>query len=211
MNQIANNVEAYGWKSETPPPSCGYLAPAILHILKALPVKNILDIGAGNGKLCEEINKHGYYVAGTDYDQEGVEICRTFYPHIHFYQYAVEDTPTELLEKEPVFDAVVSTEVIEHLYSPHNLPIFASKVLKKDGYLILTTPYHGYIKNLALSVFNKWDKHHTVLWHGGHIKFWSRKSLTTLLEKTGFQVVDFQGVGRVSYLWKSMVLIAQKK
>jgi len=75
--------------------------------------------------------------------------------------------------------------------------------------LVISTPYHGYIKNLALSVFDKWDSHHTPLWHGGHIKFWSRKTLTQLLEDNGFKVIGFSGVGRIPYLWKSMILIAK--
>lgn len=78
-----------------------------------------------------------------------------------------------------------------------------------SGYLVISTPYHGYLKNLALSIFNKWDDHHTPLWHGGHIKFWSRIMLTQLLEENGFQVIAFHGVGRLPWLWKSMILVAK--
>lgn len=77
--------------------------------------------------------------------------------------------------------------------------------------MVITTPYHGYLKNLALSLLDKWDVHHTPLWHGGHIKFWSRATLTELLDRHGFDVVGFSGVGRVPYLWKSMVLVARKR
>ena len=69
--------------------------------------------------------------------------------------------------EEELFDAVVSTEVVEHYFSPHLLPIFANGALREGGYLVITTPYHGYIKNLALSLFGKWDTHHTPLWYGG--------------------------------------------
>jgi hypothetical protein len=37
--------------------------------------------------------------------------------------------------------------------------------------LIITTPYHGYLKNIALSVSVKFDHHVNPLWDGGHIKF----------------------------------------
>jgi 2-polyprenyl-3-methyl-5-hydroxy-6-metoxy-1,4-benzoquinol methylase len=137
-------------------------------------------------------------------------LVRKSHPEIPFYNFVVQDDPAVLLAYEPVFDVVVSTEVIEHLFSPHLLPIYARGALKQGGYLIITTPYHGYLKNLALAILNKWDHHHTALWHGGHIKFWSRATLTQLLTENGFQVVDFSGVGRLPYLWKSMVLVAQK-
>jgi 2-polyprenyl-3-methyl-5-hydroxy-6-metoxy-1,4-benzoquinol methylase len=124
----------------------------------------------------------------------------------------VEDSYLSIIEKEEAkFDAVISTEGIEHLYSPHLLPQFASGILKPSGVLIITTPYHGFWKNLALSLFNKWDSHHTPLWHGGHVKFWSKATLSLLLEDSGYEVVEFSGVGRVPYLWKSMLLIAKLK
>jgi hypothetical protein len=62
-----------------------------------------------------------------------------------------------------------------------------------------------------LSVFNKWDKHHTPLWDGGHIKFWSKHTLSSLLSEEGFEVKEFIGCGRVPYMWKSMLLVGQLK
>ena len=207
---VQNVVDDYGWSSSQGPQSCGYIAPRIIELLGKLNVKRVLDLGAGNGALCAQIAAVGYEVVGVEYDKVGVDVARTSHPNIAFYNFGVQDNPADLLAQEQAFDAVVSTEVIEHLFSPHLLPIYASGVLKQGGYLIVTTPYHGYLKNLALAIFAKWDHHHTVLWHGGHIKFWSKATLSTLLVENGFQVVDFSGVGRLPYLWKSMVLVAKK-
>ena len=203
-------VETYGWTSTAGPHSCGYVAPAILSLLDKLEPKRVLDLGSGNGALCCEMARRGYAVAGLEYDSGGVDVARAAYPAIPFYNYGVQDDPAELLKQERTFDAVVSTEVIEHLYSPHLLPRYAAGVLREGGHLIVTTPYHGYLKNLALAIFGKWDDHHTALWHGGHIKFWSRKTLSRVLSDNGFRVVSFFGVGRLPYLWKSMVVVAQK-
>ena len=205
-----NIVDDYGWSSDQGPQSCEYIAPCILNLLRQLNVKRVLDLGAGNGALCAQVKLLGYDVVGVEYDKAGVALARTSHPEIPFYNFGVQDNPADLLEQEQAFDVVVSTEVIEHLFSPHLLPIYARGVLKQEGYLIITTPYHGYLKNLALAFFGKWDHHHTVLWHGGHIKFWSRATITQLLMENGFQVVGFSGVGRMPYLWKSMVLVAQK-
>jgi hypothetical protein len=71
---------------------------------------------------------------------------------------------------------------------------------------VISTPYHGYLKNLAIALAGKFDSHATALWNGGHIKFWSRKTLTSLLEQNGFRVESFIGAGRLPYLWKSMIL-----
>ena len=205
-----NAVEQYGWNTPEGPDSCNYLAPKILEMLKGLPVKRVLDLGCGNGALCGTLASAGFDVAGVEYDADAVEIAKAAHPGINFHRFGVQDNPAVLLEAEKAFDAVVSTEVVEHLFSPHLLPRYAIGVLKPGGFLIISTPYHGYLKNMALSVLDGWDTHHTPLWHGGHIKFWSRKTLTSLLQGNGFKVVGFSGVGRLPYLWKSMILTAQK-
>jgi 2-polyprenyl-3-methyl-5-hydroxy-6-metoxy-1,4-benzoquinol methylase len=205
-----NVVDNYGWTTDRGPQSCGYIAPEVLRVLKKLGARRVLDLGAGNGVLCGHLVAQGHQAVGVEYDKQGVDLARASYPHIAFYNFGVQDDPMLLLEKEAAFDAVVSTEVIEHLFSPHLLPLYASGVLKPGGYLVLTTPYHGYFKNLALALLNKWDKHFTVLWHGGHIKFWSRATLTALLEQQGYAVVGFSGVGRIPYVWKSMVVVAKR-
>ncbi len=205
-----NSTNEYGWATDTGPHSCDYLAPQIMAQLEQLDCKQVLDIGAGNGALCGLIHSSGRSVVGAEYDRAGVELARKTYPDIAFYHLGVQDDPTDLLKAKGKFDAVVSTEVIEHLFSPHLLPLFAAQTLKDNGYLIISTPYHGYLKNLALSILNKWDSHHTALWHGGHIKFWSRKTLTQLLHSNGFSVTQFKGAGRLPWLWKSMILVARK-
>jgi 2-polyprenyl-3-methyl-5-hydroxy-6-metoxy-1,4-benzoquinol methylase len=207
----ASLVDRYGWREADVPCSCAYVVPDVLHVIERLKAQRVLDLGAGNGALCGLLKKEGYSVAGCEYDAKGVEIARAAYPEVPFYQYGVQDDPTDLLAAEGKFDMVVSTEVIEHLFSPHHLPIFAARVLQDGGHLVVSTPYHGYLKNLLLSIFNKWDFHHSPLWHGGHIKFWSRQTLSKLLEENGFEVLEFRGVGRVAYLWKSMVLVCRKR
>lgn len=204
-----NSVENYGWDSADGPASCNYITPQIISILKSLKLARVADLGSGNGSLCGTLKHEGFDIVGIEYDFEGCNVARQNHPDIHFYNFGVQHDYKLLMEKEGFFDAVVSTEVIEHLYSPHFLPIYAAGILKPGGTLIISTPYHGYLKNIALSIFNHWDIHHTPLWHGGHIKFWSKKTLTDLLTAHGFKVEKFYGVGRLPFLWKSMILVAK--
>lgn len=205
-----NIVEDYGWDSNNEACSHSYISPEVIKLVKKFNPKKSIDIGCGNGFLCSQIHKAGFSIAGVEYDRSGYELALSNYSQINFYNMGVQDDPSDILNNEGLFDLVISTEVIEHLFSPHLLPQFSASLLNKGGYLIITTPYHGYLKNLALSITNKWDKHHTALWHGGHIKFWSKHTLSQLLEENGFKTIDFIGVGRAPYLWKSMILVAQK-
>jgi 2-polyprenyl-6-hydroxyphenyl methylase/3-demethylubiquinone-9 3-methyltransferase len=74
----------------------------------------------------------------------------------------------------------------------------------------VSTPYNGYLKNLAIALFNKFDAHHSPLWDHGHIKVWSVATLTRLLEEVGFGAIQFRRVGRIPTLAKSMIAIAKK-
>ena len=151
-----NIVDNYGWTEASGPQSCGYIAPEVVRVLKQLGVRRVLDLGSGNGALCQHMQEQGFHSVGVEYDKNGVALARASHPHISFYNFGVPDDPALLANQEAPFDAVVSTEVIEHLFSPHLLPLYAAGVLKPNGYLILTTPYHGYLKNLALSVLGQW-------------------------------------------------------
>ena len=75
---------------------------------------------------------------------------------------------------------------------------------------IVSTPYHGYWKNLALSLVpGVWDRHHHPLSDHGHIKFWSMRTLRALLLHAGFKAVRFDRAGRIPALAKSMIAVAQ--
>jgi len=204
---MAGITADYGWTEETPD-STGYIAPAILAKLQEVGAQSVLDAGCGNGSITALMAKNGYASVGVDGDPNGIAHARANHPDLTF---SVADfaKPASAIEGAP-FDAVVSTEVVEHLYAPHELARFSWEALKPGGHLIVTTPYHGYWKNLAMALANKWDHHHTALWHGGHVKFFSRATLQRLLTEQGFEPRSFSGVGRMPYLWKSMVMTVRK-
>jgi 2-polyprenyl-3-methyl-5-hydroxy-6-metoxy-1,4-benzoquinol methylase len=178
--------------------------PAILARLKELKPQRILDLGCGNGSLCRIIKDAGYEVEGADPSEEGIQQAREAFPDVSFRRMSIYDQPPK--EWLNAFDVVVSTEVIEHLYSPRALPALAAKLLKPGSVILLTTPYHGYWKNLALCLLGKWDHHHDPLWDHGHIKFWSRQTLTRLFEEQGFEATGFKGLGRFPLLWMTMLM-----
>jgi 2-polyprenyl-6-hydroxyphenyl methylase/3-demethylubiquinone-9 3-methyltransferase len=204
-----SDANAYGWIDTAPPCSCAYLIEPVVRLCRDYSMRRILDIGCGNGSLAADLTAAGFDVTGCDDDLGGIEIARRSVPAARFEAVGVYDDPAALGAAD--FDAVVSTEVIEHLFRPAALPKFAAAVLKPGGHLILTTPYHGYLKNLALSLANGWDRHFSALWDGGHIKFWSPATITQLLVRERFDVVRIGGAGRIPWFWKSMIVVARKR
>ncbi len=186
------------------PHNVGYLFPKLLDILDSKQ-KIILDVGCGNGAIACRLLDLGYNVYGIDASENGITVANEHKPGRFFIQDISSDSLPEELQGIH-FDVIISTEVIEHLYSPGSYIKFMKSILEKEGELIISTPYHGYLKNLILAISGKMDFHFTALWEGGHIKFWSRKTLTELCRLEGFKVTKFYGCGRYPYLWKSMLL-----
>ena len=106
---------------------------------------------------------------------------------------------------------VLCLEVIEHVYFPHRLARTMFELCEPGALAVVSTPYHGYWKNLALSLVpGGWDRHHHPLSDHGHIKFWSIPTLRALLASAGFSQTSFLRVGRMGPLAKTMIAIAEK-
>jgi len=167
------------------------------------PKYRILDLGCGNGSLSNLIAQEGYQVVGVEKSKSGVNLAQENFPNCKFIQGSIYNLPYDKLGDK--FDMVIATEVIEHLFYPKELVRAAKKCLKPQGRLIITTPYHGYFKNLILALTGKMDSHFTVLWDNGHIKFFSVATLTKLLVSEGYTDIKFNFAGRFPWLWKSMI------
>lgn len=186
------------------------LLPHLAAGLSALPPgARILDAGCGNGFVSGELLKRGYRVLGIDVSESGIGVCRREYPEGRFEVASICDPEIQRVTGED-FDAIVASEVIEHLYSPAMFLGISHRLLTKSGILVLSTPYHGYLKNLLLALAGKLEAHFQAGHEGGHIKFWSRRSLEKALEDHGFRVAGFSGCGRIPFLWKSMIVKAVK-
>ncbi|WP_374948787.1 class I SAM-dependent methyltransferase [Mucilaginibacter sp.] len=203
-----SDYQDYGYHTSQITHNLKYTQHALLNMLDKSKNTMILDLGCGNGYLVNYLLSQGFNAYGTDASEEGITIARQQTPDRFFLQdLSTNELPADLQQYN--FDTILSTEVIEHLYDPEGFIEFCKKALRPGAEIIITTPYHGYLKNLILSIFNKWDSHLSPLWLGGHIKLWSAKTLGKLLTSAGFTVTQFVGCGRVPYLWKSMIVKAR--
>ncbi|MEO1640123.1 MAG: methyltransferase domain-containing protein [Pseudomonadota bacterium] len=185
--------------------------PAVASILgplkAALPTPRLFDLGCGNGVIANHFAQEGWEVTGVDVSTEGIAQANATYPDLALSTGSAYD---DLRGRFGQFPAVISLEVVEHVYAPRDYARTLADLLEPGGTAILSTPYHGYLKNLALAATGKMDAHFTALWDHGHIKFWSIATLSALLAEVGLTVEQTLRVGRIPPLAKSMVLVARK-
>lgn len=169
----------------------------------------ICELGCGSGWLCHRLAEKGYEVIGVDLSPSGIRVAESV--QVASARFLLESIDAGLPERVGLLgacDLVLSNDVIEHLYRPADLLEAARGLLNPGGALLLATPYHGYLKNLAIAAMGKGDRHYDPLWDGGHIKFFSPATLTSTLLGNGFDVQEFRYVGRFYGFWKSMICIA---
>ena len=206
-----NTISGYRYDNADLNHSHGYLLPTVLDLLKSMNLgpeqRRIFELGCGNGSVAYQLNQRGFDVTGVDPSEEGIAKANRTYPDLKLYPGSAYDDLTGRFGRFPV---VISLEVVEHVYFPRKYAATLFDLVQPGGGAIISTPYHGYLKNLVMALTGKMDSHFTALWDYGHIKFWSMKTLQQLLEEAGFQDARFVRVGRIPALAKGMIAIARK-
>jgi len=164
----------------------------------------VLDSGCGHGGFTAFLSQLGYDAVGIDISGTAIGFARQHYQGMRFEVASLDDG---LPFENEAFDAVWCTEVLEHLFDVQVALAEINRVLRPHGTLVLTTPYHGLLKNLAIALLS-FDRHFDPC--GPHIRFFTRRTLARCLSKGGFAVERWTGVGRFWPLWMSHFVVAHK-
>jgi 2-polyprenyl-6-hydroxyphenyl methylase/3-demethylubiquinone-9 3-methyltransferase len=184
-----------------------YLWGPVGKVLEHGAERKVFDLGCGNGAFARHLKSLGFEVTGVDPSEEGIIQARSADPALRL---ETGNAYEPLAERYGTFPWVTSLEVVEHVYYPRKFARCVADLLQPGGRAIVSTPYHGYLKNLALAVTGKMDAHFTALWDHGHIKFWSVETLDRLFAEVGLVREDVLRVGRIPLLAKSMILVFRK-
>lgn len=164
----------------------------------------VLDLGCGRGEFSSFIKELGFKPTGADLSSKVVDFCRSKHPDISF---AAMDSPDRLPFGNGSFSAVWSSEVIEHVFDIHAWLSEVNRVLKPNGLVILTTPYHGRLKNMLIAL-SKFDKHFDP--EVSHIRFFDKSGLDRCLRRAGFEPVKWDGIGRCWPIHRTWFTVARK-
>ena len=106
--------------------------------------ERLLDAGCSWGDDTAFFQTKCKEVFGIDLNPIYIKKAERIHPGINFTNCGIEQTPFNT----SFFDVVILSEVIEHVSDEHKALNEVYRILRKDGWLILTTPHKGMFKFL---------------------------------------------------------------
>lgn len=166
----------------------------------------ILDLGCGSGEVIGEmmrLNPRARFI-GLDVARTALDLAAERYPQAAFYH--ITDGSRFPLDDDSV-DFLFASEVVEHIYDTHNAFAEMSRVLAPGGRLLLTTPYHGLLKNILIALFF-FDRHFDPT--DAHVRFFTKRSLFSCLGAAGLMPLEYHYHGRIYPLSRTLLVLAGK-
>jgi 2-polyprenyl-3-methyl-5-hydroxy-6-metoxy-1,4-benzoquinol methylase/glycosyltransferase involved in cell wall biosynthesis len=184
------------WILDEDPPGLDRYKWILGRLQKALPNGGtILDVGCGEGHHSLLYAKHGYQVVGVDIDPRRVQLANEraekWNLDAKFIQGFFEDMHTDRMEHpfkpgrnwEHEFDAVVCSEVVEHVQDPAYLLGCLGDCAKDGAPILITTPDEAFDKGDK----TKKDNHDAAL----HVRVYTQETFEALLKSNPeFNVVE---------------------
>jgi 2-polyprenyl-3-methyl-5-hydroxy-6-metoxy-1,4-benzoquinol methylase len=154
----------------------------------------LLDVGCALGFFLDEAHKRGWEVSGLDVSQYAVDTTRD--------RFGYDVRLGSLLKQDftqGAFDLVTLWDVIEHVADPKAYLQVSAKLLRPGGAVVLATPDVGSIP--ARLTGRRWVGYKL---SEEHVYYFSRQTLTAMLDSAGFDVIDFRHIGK--YVTTSLFL-----
>ena len=170
---------------------------------------SVLDVGCGNGIISLQLGKEGYAVHGIDMSDKSIGNAKQKNPFTNV-TFSVMDAETMRASGQR-YDAIVCSEVLEHLNQPGALLKQLLEILNDNGILLVTVPNgKGPRESLVTKPFLKLRKKNNWAWRSviqvkkalgysgttiqsdadnlDHIQFFTKTELERLSKDNGFKI-----------------------
>ena len=141
----------------------------------------LLDVGCATGYLLEAAQARGWTPFGVEYAAWAAAIAQKKFGREAIFNGTLE----ECSFPENFFDAIVMSDLIEHVRRPQETLLKARTLLKDDGLLLIVTP-----DTAALS-HHLMDKRWTP-YKQEHFFYFNRRSFQYLAHKGGWEIIHYE-------------------
>jgi ubiquinone/menaquinone biosynthesis C-methylase UbiE len=166
---------------------------------------NFLDVGCGNGSFAFKAKEKFDEIYGIDISpsriQEAKKTAKERFPNNNNFHFYVQDINEKIGFSDSTFDVVTCLAVLEHIFDPYFIAKEIYRILKNNGTLILEVPNIAYLKHRIQLLLGKLPVTSSPLnWReigcdGGHLHYFTKKTLCRLLEEEGFKILKISGCG----------------
>jgi SAM-dependent methyltransferase len=148
-------------------------------------VGTLLDIGCATGFLLDEARKMGWDVYGVELSQWAADYAQETLGLKNVIRGTLKEAPFP----RGFFDAVIMTDVIEHLIDPKEMLYDIRQILKPNGILCSTTPDIDSPVSKLLKA--KW-------WgiKGLHLYYFNKSTMRKILDATGYYPLAMKSYAR---------------
>lgn len=149
----------------------------------------VLDVGCGEGRFAAELVRAGAQVVGVDVAEEPLRRARALHPDLDLRLLDGEEPWLPWPLADASFDVVWAGEVIEHVADTAPWLSEVRRVLRSGGRLLVSTPDNGPLA-LFSAAFSRRAFAERFDPQGDHLRFYSRATLSRLIEGFGFEAVQ---------------------
>lgn len=167
----------------------------------------VLDVGCGNGHLLYQLRSRFERLIGIEYSAHRLAQAKLNLEGLPFS--AVQGSVEAMTEiASACADCVVSADTIEHVPDVYAASVELYRVLKPGGRLVINTPNVAFATKRLKLLFGRFPSTSQpneglgsdVLFDGGHLHYFTYRSLSLLLERAGFSVERSIGYGKLGRL-----------
>jgi len=151
----------------------------IKEILLQKTAGKLLDIGCSTGVFASQASKLGWNVTGVDPSQWAIKQANNRCPHGKFLCSTIEEAKFQ----NETFDLITLWDVLEHVISPSQILSKINPWLAHDGLLVMNIPN---VDSFSAKIMGK----NWVLFLREHLWYFSPRTITQLLQKTGYEIIS---------------------
>jgi methionine biosynthesis protein MetW len=179
--------------------------------------RRVLDVGCGNGKLLYNLRHKFDELCGIEFSPARVAIAAAALEGLRS-DIRHGNIEERLSWEDGSFDAIVLSDVIEHVVNLWPAMEEISRLLKPDGQVVISTPNVANLRarlSLLVGVFPSSKaqegfalRTESELHDGGHVHYFTFSMLDRLFARYGFTKVKRYGIGRfgrLHHVWPQLL------
>jgi ubiquinone/menaquinone biosynthesis C-methylase UbiE len=177
--------------------------------------ERLLDIGCGSGHLLYQFRESFESLIGLEYSPHRLEQARVNFEGWPFTPICGSAEDMSAIDSNSI-DQIISADTIEHIPDVYKAVQEMYRVLRPTGRLIINTPNIAFIKKRFLLLAGRFPStsqpnegiSDDILFDGGHLHYFTFRSLRLILEKIGFKIEKECGYGplaRIHNVWPQLL------